>query len=370
MSSYASQDSFGSYEPPDQFEWLETDDIEAAQGGVTPDVTRGTTVETDPFSQQQTQLRPKKLGFCQPTDWDEEKIYDEDPPSFIHYSIEWKVKLHKKEVSNDTELDVVLAPASYWRLVLQPKLEKLLCRKLAKNRHVMSEETNVVISVTDRSQRDVIKRFDDTNVEWSVIERQLVLWSDLFRAGKKLRVNISFIYIETSLPAATSSRKADKRGASSTTNMMLDERAAQLDAEEASTGEPSIWKDVYSAMRCRSSSCNSKPHCWVDPVGKKHYKLRSIHLKSLIEYVARGHVLEGHDDVPKYVREQLYAEEEQKRQKSASTSAANSAPIHITNVLPATYSTPTSVSTAELLPQTQFLPRSPISISLALEIKQ
>ena len=126
--------------------------------------------------------------------------------------------------------------------------------------------------------------------------------------------------------------------------MMLDERAAQIDAEEASTGEPSIWKDVYSAMRCRSSSCNSKPHCWVDPVGKKHYKLRSIHLKSLIDYVAKGHVLEGHDDVPKYVREQLYAEEEQKRQKSASTSAANSAPIHITNVLPATYSTPTSVS--------------------------
>jgi hypothetical protein len=315
---------------------------------VTPDVTRGTTVETDPFSQQQTQLRPKKLGFCQPTDWDEEKIYDEDPPSFIHYSIEWKVKLHKKEVSNDTELDVVLAPASYWRLVLQPKLEKLLCRKLAKNRHVMSEETNVVISVTDRSQRDVIKRFDDTNVEWSVIERQLVLWSDLFRAGKKLRVKISFIYVETSLPAATSSRKADKRGASSTTNMMLDERATQLEAEEASTGQPSIWKDVYSVMRCRSSLCNSKPHCWVDPVGKKHYKLRSPHLRSLIEYVEQGHVLQGHDDVPKYVRQQLYTEEQQglkRRQKPASASAANSAPIHITNVFPTPpYSTPPLVS--------------------------
>jgi hypothetical protein len=62
-SPYASQDSFRSYEPPDQFEWSQTDDIEAVQGGVTPDVTRGTTVETDPFSQQQTQLRPKKLGF-------------------------------------------------------------------------------------------------------------------------------------------------------------------------------------------------------------------------------------------------------------------------------------------------------------------
>jgi hypothetical protein len=150
-SPYASQDSFGSYEPPDQFEWSETDDIEAVQGGVTPDVTRGTSVETDPFSQQQTQLRPKKLGFCQPTDWDKEKIYDEDPLSFIHYTIEWNIKVNKREVLKDTEQDVVLAPASYWRLVLQPKLERLLCRKLAKNRPFMFEETNVVISVTDRS---------------------------------------------------------------------------------------------------------------------------------------------------------------------------------------------------------------------------
>jgi len=130
-SPYASQDSYGLYEPPDQFEWSETDDIEAVQGRVTPDVTRGTTVETDPFSQQQTQLQLEKLGFCQPTDWDKEKLYDDDPPSFIHYTIVWNIKVNKKEVSKDTEQDVVLAPASYWRLVLQPKLEKLLCRKLA-----------------------------------------------------------------------------------------------------------------------------------------------------------------------------------------------------------------------------------------------
>jgi hypothetical protein len=98
-------------------------------------------------------------------------------------------------------------------------------------------------------------------------------------------------------------------------------------------------------MRCPSSSCNSKPHCWVDPVSKKHYKLRSAHLRSLVEYVEKGHILQRHDDVPKYVRLQLYTEEEQKRQKPASTSAANSAPIHITNVLPApSYSTPTLVS--------------------------
>lgn len=132
---------------------------------MTPDVTRENTVETDPFSQQQTQLQLEKLGFCQLTDWDKEKVYDEDPPRFIHYSIVWKVKVNNREVSKDTEQDVVLAPASYWRLLLQPKLTKLLDRKLAKNRPVKSEDTNIVISVTERSQRDLIKRFDDTNVD-------------------------------------------------------------------------------------------------------------------------------------------------------------------------------------------------------------
>jgi hypothetical protein len=59
----------------------------------------------------------------------------------------------------------------------------------------------------------------------------------------------------------------------------------------------------------------------------------------------QGHVLQGHDNVPKYIRQQLYIEEQQKRQKPASTSAANSAPIHITNVLPVPlHATPSLVS--------------------------
>jgi hypothetical protein len=79
------------------------------------------------------------------------------------------VKVNKREVSKDTEQDVVLVPASYWRLLLKPKLAKLLDRKLAKNRPVKSEDTNIVISVNERSQHDLVKRFDGTNIDWSVI---------------------------------------------------------------------------------------------------------------------------------------------------------------------------------------------------------
>ncbi len=56
----------------------------------------------------------------------------------------------------------------------------------------------MVILVDERGQDDLIERFDDTNVDRLVIERQLVAWSELFRRGKKLTVKISFNYVETS----------------------------------------------------------------------------------------------------------------------------------------------------------------------------
>jgi hypothetical protein len=151
-------------------------------------------------------------------------------------------------VSKDTEQDLVLAPMAYWHMFLKPKLEKLLRKKLPQNRAVRCDETNVIVSVTGRSERDLTKRFDDIDIDWSIVEKQLLAWEELFRSGKKLRVDLSFNYLDHSSSANTSAR-GSKRG-SSATQQMLSERAAQLDAEEESSGQPSIWREVYALMQC------------------------------------------------------------------------------------------------------------------------
>ena len=62
-------------------------------------------------------------------------------------------------------------------------------------------------------------------------------------------------------------------------------------------------------MRCLGPPCNLGLHCWRDPSGKRHYKLRTYHLKALVGLMQQGHFLKSQNNVPEDIREQLFAEE-------------------------------------------------------------
>ncbi|KAK7883396.1 hypothetical protein LTR67_011267 [Exophiala xenobiotica] len=122
----------------------------------------------------------------------------------------------------------------------------------------------------------------------------------------------------------------------SATSLMLAQRDLQLNAEEEASGRPAIWQRAYAIFRC-PGSCDHGPHCWIDPAGKKRYRLRAPHFRSLIEYVAKDGILETHDDVPLDIRQQLYLEDQQRqdrRSKDTAPSPLSIPPINITNVLP------------------------------------
>lgn len=109
--------------------------------------------------------------------------------------------------------------------------------------------------------------------------------ANLYRLGKKLSLHISINYIDGPgrLPSGS-----DKRGHSSVSKTMLIERDAEIDAEQAS-GQHSLWRDVYRIMRCPVPPCRHEgQYCWQDPDGKKHYKLRSTHMKTFTKHVQQG----------------------------------------------------------------------------------
>ena len=84
--------------------------------------------------------------------------------------------INNKVVSDDTEQNLVLAPASYWQLFVQPNLADVLRRKASRNRIVRSDDTKVVVSVTERSERDLKKTFKDTEIDWLIVEQCMLLF--------------------------------------------------------------------------------------------------------------------------------------------------------------------------------------------------
>lgn len=248
---------------------------------------------------------------------------------YIHYNVEWKVKVHKTVIFKETEENIVLSPMALWQRVLQTRLEEQLQKDDRSLASLRAKATDIVVSVTGRAARPWVKQFEATDIDWSKVERKLIEWSDLFRTGKRLRVNICLQYVETETATrpATLPRKRRRVGGS-TTERMLAQRDAEIDAEESSTGQPSAWRHVYAHMRCPGPPCVLEPYCWHDSRTNKRYKLKTHHLRVLVRHFQRGQPLETHDDVPDELRQQIYLEEEQssRNRRFNTTAAAVAAP--------------------------------------------
>lgn len=211
---YAPTPGYFDHTPPSGYGFSPSPDFYTQDGPAAP-----------PFPQQDN---PRLLQLCE---WEEGRPDDELPQHFIRYTVKWKLKVNNRFRSEDTEQDVALTPSAYWSSVLRGKLEKVLQDRVSRNRRVRSDDTSVVVSVNDRKQRDLKKRFNSLDVDWAAVEKQLLTWGKLSARGKELRLVIVFNYIEDEV-----SRNV-KRGKSSVTKKMLNKRDAQLDAEEYVSGQ-------------------------------------------------------------------------------------------------------------------------------------
>ncbi|CAN9415616.1 unnamed protein product [Alternaria alternata] len=295
------------FDPTQRYDTLS--DVQSVDGGLhfppeTPSVSGHRTTSrvlrshTSQGCSGMIQTDTDRLGFLPLAEWDEHNSYEEDTPSHLRYSIEWKIAVNNRAIAKDTEQDVVLAPAVYWRMYLQAKVEKLVDKKLPRSSHMELDDISVVASVKDRSESDLTRRFDDMNIDWSVVERQFMRWSEPFRAGKKLKVSVAFNYTDSvSSFSATASRGSKE--------------ARTLPSACLPTGLPSSMP---------SSRVADSP-----PLG------------ALVRLAEQGHRLESHDDVPADIRDQLYAENQRRLERRTTTSGAPTPslpPITINNVMP------------------------------------
>ncbi|KAK4077980.1 hypothetical protein Purlil1_12178 [Purpureocillium lilacinum] len=289
--------------------------------------------------QSETSASEPVLPLLQLNNWDPDLSYDDSPPTCIHYTIEWKLLLNRgrtNKLTNDTERDLVLAPGAYWDRCLKSKVEDILKKKTPPRKSYKLDETNISVSVTERGERDFTKRFDELDIDWLVIEKQLEDWSDLFRAGRKLRIEISFICKEDT---QTSMITRSGRGA---TGAQLMERNGIIEGQQAA-GQPTVWAAVYQLMRCSGHPCkNQGGYCFRDPDSKRHFPLDTGVMTKLVRFAEDGNVLDTHKDVPEAIRELIYAKahessERKQKRKASSEYPEESRPIKIVNVLPSSY---------------------------------
>ncbi|KAH6653643.1 hypothetical protein BKA67DRAFT_679527 [Truncatella angustata] len=198
------------------------------------------------------------------------------------------------------EQDVVLAPSAIWMRALRPNLQKIVDTKLSSNKTYRAAETSVTVHVSDRAERDLTKRFDGLDIDWAVLENQLVAWSRLFRAGKRLRLTMEFKYIEVG-DISAGDRRRSGRNKNSTTEQMLSERSTEINTAANPVNKTGEWSRVYNLIRCPNPSCQPAVESNV------HYPLLQHHIRDLVRYAQKGRKLETHGNVPHIIREQLKA---------------------------------------------------------------
>ncbi|KAH7112603.1 hypothetical protein B0J13DRAFT_461201, partial [Dactylonectria estremocensis] len=100
-----------------------------------------------------------------------------------------KFTFKNRSIAKQTEEELVVAPSDFWNEELLSKVEEI-----AKSKPCKPGSTTVVMSVNDRSEPNITKRFKELGIDWPIVEKQLHAWSHLLRIGKRLKINVSFDY--------------------------------------------------------------------------------------------------------------------------------------------------------------------------------
>ncbi|KAL7917744.1 hypothetical protein ACQKWADRAFT_324403 [Trichoderma austrokoningii] len=184
---------------------------------------------------------------------------DEEPT--IPYNVEWKLSINNWRRAGQSELGIKLAKET----VKKP------CQ---------ANETKFVLSTTHRNTPPITMSFEELDIDWPFVKKQLQEWNKLpNKKGRNMvtvTVTFYYTYIDTSKPTREAAT-AEQQG----------EIEARIGDGTVLSRKVCIRK-AYALMRCPGLPC-------------KHYQLHP------------HHPLNGHDDVPETFR-RLVLDDERDRE--------------------------------------------------------
>lgn len=90
---------------------------------------------------------------------------------------------------------MVLVPGVYWQKVLKEKVERVKARKVFSDRRARLEDTTIMASVLRDSEQKLHQQSEGIDIDWEMTENQLLKWRELFRRGKKLKLDVCVSYV-------------------------------------------------------------------------------------------------------------------------------------------------------------------------------
>ena len=133
----------------------------------------------------------------------------------IHYDFRWKISqrenIRAKHVCSDTDPDLVLAPSDFWNVNFPARLESLLKDdNTFPGDSYTYEETIIEISIEQRRQRSLTKRYKKLEIDWQLVDEHLEGLRDLFNKGRKITFSMEFVYKGVTRDSTTA--KGKKKG--------------------------------------------------------------------------------------------------------------------------------------------------------------
>jgi len=260
---------------------------------------------------------------------------------YLQYDVSYCIRLGARKEFQHPFLPQSLEANHLFKSIVRPHLLPVVedLKASSGDRELSFKSTAIKLINNDSKTKNLERWFtgcDEKKIDWFAINNALLSWGEIWRQGRAISVEFTFVMNATLKRQQQLPQKGEKRNKVSPTKGMLEELAARREALrdsgdegddedviERSTGDNIAlkMKETYKVYRCPAKQFCKKNSawCWVDvPHGGRHFSINNVVIKKLwVYYLKHPEVEISQATIPEEVKQLLYAD--QKPEKITNT---------------------------------------------------